>query len=77
MTKTRIRCTRFAPPTSIGKDATTPCYVVLAEPVSEEDDDEEEEEEVEYESYRINDMLYDMIRDSRSEHPEDFQIEEE
>ena len=60
----------------IGKDATTPCYVVLAKPVSEEDDDEEEEEEVEYESYRINDMLYDMIRDSRSEHPEDFQIEE-
>ena len=48
----------------------------MAKPVSEDDDDEEEEEEVEYESYRINDMLYDMIRDSRSEHPEDFQIEE-
>ena len=60
----------------IGKDATTPCYVVLAKPVSEEDDDEEEKEEVEYEPYRINDVLYDMIRDSRSEHPEDFQIEE-
>jgi len=61
----------------IGKDTTAPCYVVLAKPVSEEDDDEEEEGEVECGSYRINDMLYDMIRDSRSEHPEDFQIKEE
>ena len=61
----------------IGKDATTPFYVVLAKPVSEEDDDEEEEEEVEYEPYHINDVLYEMIQDSRSEHPEDFLIEEE
>ena len=60
----------------IGKDATAPCCVVLAKPVSEEDDDEEEKEEAEYEPYRINDVLYDMIRDSQSEHPEDFQIEE-
>ena len=51
--------------------------MVLAKPASEDGDDEEEEEEVVYESYRINDMLCDMIRDSRSEHPEDFQIEEE
>ena len=34
----------------IGKDTTTPCYVVLAKPVSEDDDEEEEEEEVEYSS---------------------------
>ena len=40
----------------IGKDATTPCYVVLAKPVSEEDDDEEEEEKLGYESYRTNGM---------------------
>ena len=31
----------------IGNYATTPCYVVLVKPVSEENDDEEEEDEVE------------------------------
>jgi hypothetical protein len=35
------------------------------------DDDEE------LESYRISDALYAMIKDSRSEHPESFKIEEE
>ena len=47
------------------------CYFFLAKPVSEEEGDEQmdSENELEYECYRINEALYCMIKDSRSEHP--------
>jgi len=50
--------------------------VVLAKPVSYNSEDDADEE-VELEGYRINDSLHEMIKDSRSEHPEGFELEAE
>jgi len=61
----------------INKDSTTPCYVVLAKPLGEDDDEGPDNDDLELVSYRINEALYDMIKDLRSDHPEGFQIEEE
>ena len=65
----------------IGKDPTTPCYVVMAKPINNDSNDEDEAEGAsdngeELESYRINDALFAMIKDLRSGHPDTFRIEE-
>ena len=43
--------------------------MVLAKPVKDDDDDE-----VELEGYGISSVLWDMIKDVRSEHPRNFKI---
>ena len=65
----------------IGKDPTTPCYVVMAKPINNDSNDEGAAEDAsddgeELESYRINDALFAMIKDLRSGHPDTFRIEE-
>ena len=53
----------------------------MAKPIKNDSDDEGAAEDAsddgeELESYRINDALFAMIKDSRSGHPESFRIEE-
>ena len=68
----------------IGKDPTTPwtpCYVVMAKPINNDSNDKSAAEDAsddgeELESYRINDALFAMIKDSHSGHPDTFVIEE-
>ena len=65
----------------IGNDPTTPCYMVMAKPINNNCNDEGAAEDApddgeEFESYRINDALFAMIKDPRSGHPDTFRIEE-
>ena len=65
----------------IGKDPTTPCYVVMAKPINNDINDEGAAEDAsddgeEPESYRTQDSLFAMIKDSRSGHPDTSRIEE-
>ena len=52
---------------------------MLAKPVREDGEEEDEEEgsdngDESIVSYHINDFFFDMAKDSRSEHPSDFQL---
>ena len=49
--------------------------MVLAKPVSD-NMEADLDDDTELESYRINAALFDMIKDSKSKHPVDFQIVE-
>lgn len=58
------------------QDKSTPCYVLLAKPVREEEGEEEGSDNGDESivSYHINDFFFDMVKDSRSEHPSNFQL---
>ena len=54
-------------------DRETPCYCVLANPVSDEsgDDDEKSDDPV---CYHINEALLDMIKSDKSGHPSTLEL---